>query len=48
MMSARTTRTMPKAADSGSRLEYSINLSAGDEALDGLCPVVSSGQRGKR
>ena len=35
-------------ADSGSRLEYSINLSAGNEAIDGLCPVVSFGQRGKR
>ena len=28
-------------ADSVSRLEYSINLSAGNEAIDGVCPVVS-------
>jgi len=27
-------------ADPGSRL-YSINLSSGAEAIDGLCPVVS-------
>jgi hypothetical protein len=27
--------------DPGSRPEYSIHLSAGTEAIDALCPVVS-------